>query len=270
MVVALRLGCGRQNHLEPVSTSLIPFKQKGGINLPTPHISASEGDFAPSILLPGDPLRARYIAENFLEDVSEVNSVRNMLGFTGAYRGIPVSTMGTGMGMPSAAIYITELTRFYGVKRLIRVGSCGGISPEVKMREVILAIGAATDSGTNRTRYNGWDYAPTANFELLRAAAEAAASMDIKTHVGNLHSSDLFYNDYQNSLEIWQRMGILAVEMEAAGLYAIAAEQRAQALAIVTVSDHLVTGEETSSAERERTFDSMVRIALEALYQTSE
>lgn len=232
----------------------------------TPHISAPEGAFAGSILLPGDPLRARYIAETFLDDAVVVTSVRNMLGFTGSYRGTPVSTMGTGMGVPSAAIYVTELIRFYGVRRLVRVGSCGGISPDVKMREAILAIGAATDSATNRTRYNGWDYAPTANFDLLRAAADAAAAMGIKTHVGNLHTSDLFYNTYQNSLEIWQRMGILAVEMETAGLYAIAAEERAQALSIVTVSDHLVTGEVTSPDERERTFDEMVRIALEALH----
>ena len=232
----------------------------------TPHISAPEGAFAGSILLPGDPLRARYIAETFLDDAVVVTSVRNMLGFTGSYRGTPVSTMGTGMGVPSAAIYVTELVRVYGVRRLVRVGSCGGISPDVKMREAILAIGAATDSATNRTRYNGWDYAPTANFDLLRAAADAAAALGIKTHVGNLHTSDLFYNTYQNSLEIWQRMGILAVEMETAGLYAIAAEERAQALSIVTVSDHLVTGEVTSPDERERTFDDMVRIALEALH----
>ena len=236
----------------------------------TPHISAPEGAFAGSILLPGDPKRARYIAENFLDEAVEVTSVRNMLGFTGSYRGTPVSTMGTGMGVPSAGIYITELIRFYGVRRLIRVGSCGGISPDVKMREVILAIGAATDSATNRSRYNGWDYAPTADFGLLRAAADAAAGMGIQAHVGNLHTSDLFYNAYQNALEIWQRMGILAVEMETAGLYAIAAEERAQALSVVTVSDHLVTGDVTSPEERERTFDSMVRIALEALHSLSQ
>jgi len=178
--------------------------------------------------------------------------------------------MGTGMGMPSASIYLTELTRFYGVKRLIRVGSCGGISTEVKMRDVILAIGAGTDSAINRTRYNGWDYAATASYPLLRAAADAAAGMGIDTHVGNLHSSDLFYNSYTNALEIWQRMGVLAVEMEAAALYAIAAEEGAQALAIVTVSDHLVTEEQTSSAERERTFDQMVRIALEAIHSLEQ
>ncbi len=236
----------------------------------TPHISAPEGAFAESILLPGDPLRARYIAENFLEDAVEVTSVRNMLGFTGSYRGTPVSAMGTGMGIPSAAIYITELIRFYGVKRLVRVGTCGGISPDVKMREAILAIGACTDSTTNRRRYNGWDYAPTADFGLLRAAADAADRLGIKTHMGNLHSSDLFYSGYENTLEIWQRMGILAVEMEAAGLYTIAAEERAAALAIATVSDHLVTGEVSSSEEREGTFDGMVRIALEALHSLPE
>ena len=232
----------------------------------TPHISAPDDAFAGSILLPGDPLRARYIAETFLEDVTEVTAVRNMLGFTGSYKGTPVSTMGTGMGMPSASIYVTELTRFYGVRRLIRVGSCGGISPDVKMRDVIMAIGAGTDSMINRTRYNGWDYAPTASFVLLRAAAEAAEALAIDTHVGNLHSADLFYNSYTNALEVWQRMGVLAVEMETAALYAIAAEEGAQALSIVTVSDHLVTEEQTSSAERERTFDQMVRIALEAIH----
>lgn len=232
----------------------------------TPHISAPEGAFAESILLPGDPLRARYIAEAFLEDAEEVTSVRNMLGFTGAYRGIPVSTMGTGMGIPSAAIYITELIRTYGVKNLIRVGTCGGISPDVKMKEAILAVGACTDSAANRRRYNGWDYAPTADFGLLRAAADAAGRLGIRAHIGNLHSSDLFYNAYDNALEIWQQMGVLAVEMEAAGLYAIAAEERARALAVVTVSDHLVTGEASSPEERERTFDGMVKIALEALH----
>lgn len=233
----------------------------------TPHISAPEGAFAESILLPGDPLRARYIAETFLEDAVRVTSVRNMFGFTGYYRGTPVSTMGTGMGVPSASIYMTELIRSYGVRRLIRVGTCGGISADVKMREAILAIGASTDSATNRARYNGWDYAATASFDLLAAAVAAASDLGITTHVGNLHTSDLFYNTYQNALEIWQRMGILAVEMETAGLYAIAAEERAQALSIVTVSDHLVTGEESSPDERERTFDNMVKVALEAIHR---
>lgn len=231
----------------------------------TPHISAADDAFADSILLPGDPLRARYIAETFLEDVTEVTAVRNMLGFTGTYKGTPVSTMGTGMGMPSASIYITELTRFYGVRRLIRVGSCGGISTDVKMRDVILAIGAGTDSQINRTRYNGWDYAATASFPVLRAAADAADGMGIDIHVGNLHSTDLFYDNCDNALDVWQRMGVLAVEMEAAALYAIAAEEGAQALAIATVSDHLVTEEEMSSGDRERTFDQMVRIGLEAI-----
>lgn len=235
------------------------------MSVPTPHISAPEGAFAPSVLLPGDPLRARYIAENFLEDARQVTAVRNMLGFTGSYRGTPVSAMGTGMGVPSAGIYITELIRFYGCRRLIRVGSCGGIDPEIKMREAVIAIGACTDSATNRARYNDWDYAAVADYELLAGAVAAAARLGISAKVGNIHTSDLFYNPDPRALEVWRRMGIAAVEMETAGLYAIAAEERAQALTIATVSDHLATGEATTSEERERTFDDMVRVALETL-----
>ena len=233
--------------------------------IPTPHISAPEGAFASSVLLPGDPLRARYIAENFLEDARQVTAVRNMLGYTGSYRGTPVSAMGTGMGVPSAGIYITELIRFYGCRRLIRVGSCGGIDPEIKLRETVIAMGACTDSASNRLRYNGWDYAAVADYELLAGAVAAAARLGVVAKVGNIHTSDLFYNPDPRALEIWQRMGIAAVEMETAALYAIAAEERAQALTIATVSDHLATGEATTSDERERTFDGMVRVALETL-----
>lgn len=233
--------------------------------MPTPHISAPDDAFAEAILLPGDPLRARYIAENFLEDAELVTSVRNMLGFTGSHQGMRVSVMGTGMGVPSASIYITELIRFYGAKRLIRVGTCGGISTDVKLRQAVLAIGAGTDSATNRARYNGWDFAATADFALLSSAVEAAAEMDIVAHVGNVHTSDLFYSPEANVLETLQRMGVLAVEMETAALYAIAAQERARALTVLTVSDHIVTGEETSSDDREGTFDDMVRLALSAL-----
>jgi len=233
--------------------------------MPTPHISAPDDAFAEAILLPGDPLRARYIAENFLEGAELVTSVRNMLGFTGSHQGMRVSVMGTGMGVPSASIYITELIRFYGAKRLIRVGTCGGISTDVKLRQAVLAIGAGTDSATNRARYNGWDFAATADFGLLSSAVEAAAEMDIVAHVGNVHTSDLFYSPEANVLETLQRMGVLAVEMETAALYAIAAQERARALTVLTVSDHIVTGEETSSDEREGTFDDMVRLALSAL-----
>ena len=233
--------------------------------MPTPHISADKGDFAPSILLPGDPLRAKHIADEFLDDAEEVNRVRNMLGFTGSYQGIPVSVMGTGMGIPSASIYVTELIQEYGVERLIRVGSCGGILPTVSIRDVILAIGACTDSVVNRVRYGGYDYAATADFGLLRAAAQAAEAKGIEVKVGNVHSADLFYNSDPEAFDRMEEMGVLAVEMEAAGLYGAAAEKGARALTICTVSDHVRTGESTSSEERQQTFDEMVNIALEAI-----
>ena len=233
--------------------------------MPTPHISASKGDFAPSVLLPGDPLRAKYIAENFLDDVSQVNEVRNMLGYTGTYEGVPVSVMGTGMGIPSASIYATELVTEYDVERLIRVGSCGGVSEQVEIRDVILAIGACTDSGVNRVRYGGDDFAAVADYWLLKAAQEAAATREIEVKVGNVHSADLFYNPDPEAFDRMEAMGVLAVEMEAAGLYGVAAEKGARALTICTVSDHVRTGEATSSEEREQTFNEMVEIALETV-----
>lgn len=233
--------------------------------MPTPHISAGKGEFAPSILLPGDPLRAQHIAENFLEDAKLVNEVRNMLGYTGSYEGIPVSVMGTGMGIPSASIYATELISEYGVERLIRVGSCGGILPSVELRDVVLAIGACTDSGVNRVRYGGYDFSATADFELLRAAADAAESRGIPVKVGNVHSADLFYNPDPAAFDRMEAMGVLAVEMEAAGLYGVAAEKGGRALTIATVSDHVRTGASTTSEERQQTFDEMVVIALETV-----
>lgn len=233
--------------------------------MPTPHISAAEGDIAEAILLPGDPLRAKFIAETFLDDAREVTAVRGMLGFTGTYKGMPVSTMGTGMGIPSASIYVTELIRSYGVRRLVRVGSAGGLTSDVPVRGLVLASGACTDSSVNRARYGGWDYAATADFGLLSATAGAAAAAGLDVHVGNVHSSDSFYNPVSNALEIWQSMNVLAVEMEAAGLYAIAAAEGARALAVLTISDHLVSGEETTSDERERTFGEMITLSLEGL-----
>ncbi|MCI0425169.1 MAG: purine-nucleoside phosphorylase [Actinobacteria bacterium] len=233
--------------------------------MPTPHISAEKGDFAPSILLPGDPLRAKHIAESFLHDAREVNAVRNMLAYTGAYQGIPVSVMGTGMGIPSASIYVTELITQYDVERLIRVGSCGGVLPTVKIRDVILAIGACSDSGVNRVRYGGYDYAATADFALLVAAADAAKAKGVPVKVGNVHSADLFYTPDPHAFDRMEAMGVLAVEMEAAGLYGAAAEKGARALAILTVSDHVRTGEATTSEERQQTFDEMVEIALETI-----
>jgi purine-nucleoside phosphorylase len=233
--------------------------------MPTPHISAQPGDLAEAILLPGDPLRAKYIAEHFIDDARQVNAVRNMLGFTGTYRGMPVSVMGTGMGIPSASIYATELIKDYGVRRLIRVGSCGGLGPDIRLRDVVLAAGACTDSQVNRARYDGQDFAAIADFGLLRAAADAASRAGVEVKVGNVHSADLFYDPRPTQLEMFARMGVLAIEMEAAGLYGVAAEFGARALGIMTVSDLVPSGEQTSSDERERTFGEMVTIALEAL-----
>ena len=233
--------------------------------MPTPHIGAPDGAIAEAVLLPGDPRRAAHIAQQFLDEAEEVTAVRNMLGFTGVYRSVPVSVMGTGMGMPSAAIYITELIREYGAQRLIRVGSCGGISADVALRDVIVATGACTDSSMNRAKYGGWDFAAVPDHELAVAARDAAAGIGIQARTGLVHSTDTFYQPRPDAAEIWDRMGVLAVEMEAAALYSIASEHRARALTILTVSDHLGSGEETSSEEREKTFTDMVRIALEAL-----
>lgn len=232
---------------------------------PTPHISAAPGDFAEAVLLPGDPLRAKYIAENHLDDAKEVTSVRNMLGFTGTYKDMPISVMGTGMGIPSASIYATELIAEYGVKRIVRVGSCGGIAEDVGLRDVILAVGACTDSPVNRRRYRGNDFAAVADFDLLRAAARAAESLGIKARGGLVHTTDLFYGPESEPFAPMQAMGVLAIEMEAAGLYGVAAERGARALAIMTVSDHVITGESTSSDERQTTFDDMVHLALDVL-----
>lgn len=238
--------------------------------MPTPHISAVPGDFAEAVLLPGDPRRARHIAETFLDDARPVTEVRAMAGFTGSYQGMPVSVMGTGMGIPSAAIYITELIDVYGARRLVRVGSTGGIPPAIGLRDIVIAIGASTDSSFLDARYEGMSYSATADYGLLSAAVAAATAHGVTFHVGNVHTSDSFYSPRPERLEAaWERMGILAVEMETAGLYAIAAEKRVRALSILTVSDHLHLEEETSSQERERTFDEMVEIALAALVTDS-
>ena len=236
---------------------------------PTPHISAGPGEFAEAILLPGDPLRARHIAENHLTDAREVTAVRNMLGYTGSYRGLPVSVMGTGMGIPSASIYAHELVSEYGVRRLIRVGSCGGVADNLALRDVILAVGACTDSDVNRRRYGDCDFAAVADFGLLRAAADAAESEEIRYRAGVVHTGDLFYAPESTYFDSMRGMGVLAVEMEAAGLYGLAAELGARALAILTVSDHVITGASTSSDERQSTFDAMVRLALETLVRDS-
>jgi purine-nucleoside phosphorylase len=232
--------------------------------MPTPHIEAKPGDFADTCLLPGDPLRAKFIADTFLDDVRQVNGIRNMLGFTGSYQGVPVSVMGSGMGIPSISIYAKELITEYGVKNLIRVGSCGAVSSKVEVRDIVLGSGACTDSVVNRTRFGGMDFAAVADFGLLRGAVEAAERLDLKVRVGNLFSADLFYSPDPAVFDTMEKMGVYAVEMEAAGLYGVAAEFGAKALAVCTVSDHIRTGESLSSADRETGFTEMMKIALES------
>ena len=230
------------------------------------HIGAAPGAIAPTVLFPGDPLRARWIAETFLDDAVCYSEVRGMYGFTGSWQGRPVSVQGSGMGQPSMAIYANELFASYDVQQLIRVGSCGALTTDVGIRDVVIGSGACTDSSMNKHRFLGLDYAPVADFDLLRAAVDAArARADVTTHVGLLYSSDSFYNP--RAAELTKPLvdhGVLAVEMEASSLYTLAAGYRRQALAICTVSDHIVTGEETTAAEREQTFGAMVEIALAA------
>ncbi len=229
----------------------------------TPHINAEVGQFAETVLMPGDPLRAKHIADTFLTDVVQVNTVRNMFGFTGKYKGKTVSVMGSGMGVPSISIYATELVKFYGVKNIIRIGSCGGLPLSVKVREVVIAMGASTDSAVNRNRLQGMDFAAIASFDLLERAVQAARVKQIPVKVGNVFTSDLFYNPNETLFDTLEKYGVLGVEMEAAGLYGVAAEYGINALAIMTVSDHIRTGEALSAAERQTSFNEMVEIALE-------
>ena len=231
----------------------------------TPHINAVDGGFAETVLMPGDPLRAKYIAENFLEDAVQVTDVRNMLGFTGTYKGKRISVMGSGMGIPSCSIYATELIREYGVKNLIRVGSCGAVSTDIKVRDVIIGMGASTDSKVNRSRFSGHDFAAIADYGLLEKAVNSAKQHGIKARVGNIFSADLFYTPEPEMFDSMEKYGILGVEMEAAGLYGVAAEEGANALCILTVSDHIRTGEKTTSDERQSSFNEMLIIALDSV-----
>ncbi|MGH8196485.1 MAG: purine-nucleoside phosphorylase [Woeseiaceae bacterium] len=229
----------------------------------TKHMNAAPGDFAETVLMPGDPLRARYIADSYLEDARRVTDVRNMWGFTGAYKGMPVSVMAHGMGIPSVSIYCTELIRDYGVKKVIRVGSCGTTHPNVKLRDVLIAMGASTDSGVNRMRFGGYDFAAIASFRLVRNAVMAAEKNNVRYHVGNIFSADLFYTPDTDMFETMAKFNVLGVEMEAAGIYPIAAEFGAEALAICTVSDDIRSGDALSIEERQSTFDDMIKVALE-------
>ncbi|WP_072280869.1 purine-nucleoside phosphorylase [Rappaport israeli] len=230
----------------------------------TPHINAEKGDFAQTVLMPGDPLRAKYIAETFLTNVRQVNEVRGMLGFTGEYEGKKLSVMGHGMGIPSCSIYAKELITEYGVENLIRVGSCGAVLDDVKVRDVVIGMGACTDSQVNRTRFKGYDFAAIADFGLTCALVEAAKALNVQAKVGNLFSADLFYTPDAEMFEVMRRYQILGVEMEAAGIYGVAAEFGAKAATICTVSDHIIKGEATSAQERQTSFNDMIKIALNA------
>lgn len=229
----------------------------------TKHMNAAPGDFAETVLMPGDPLRAQYIADTYLDDARRVTDVRNMWGFTGQYKGQPISVMSHGMGIPSVSIYCTELITEYGVRRVIRVGSCGTSHPDVQLRDVIIAMGASTDSNCNRMRFGGYDLAALASFDLVRKAVHAAEAQQIRYHVGNLFSADLFYTPDPGMFETMAKFNIYGLEMEAAGIFPIAAENDAEALAICTVSDDLRTDEHLTSDERATTFDEMILVALE-------
>jgi purine-nucleoside phosphorylase len=231
----------------------------------TPHISANLGDFAETVLMPGDPLRAKFIAENFLDDAKCVTSVRNMFGYTGTYKGKRISVMGSGMGIPSISIYATELYKDFGVENIIRIGSCGAVRDDIKIRDVIIGMGASTDSNVNRMRFNQCDFAALADFSLLHKVVNTAARLDKKVHVGNVFTADLFYTPQPEMFALMEKHGVLAVEMEAAGLYGVAAELGKKALAVFTVSDHIKTGEQTTADERENTFKDMMELTLESI-----
>ncbi|MGM8211956.1 purine-nucleoside phosphorylase [Virgibacillus sp. W0430] len=233
------------------------------------HIGANKGDIAEAILLPGDPLRAKYIAENYLEDVTQYNEVRGMYGYTGTYKGERISVQGSGMGVPSISIYVNELIQSYDVKKLIRVGTCGALKKEVNVRDVILAQGSTTDSQMNRMTFAGIDYAPLADFGLLKAAYELGVQKELDIKVGNIFTSDAFYRDNGQEInELLAKYNVLAVEMETTALYTLAAKYDCKALSILTVSDHVITGESTSAEERQTTFHEMMEIALETAIQS--
>lgn len=231
------------------------------------HLSAEPGQIAPYVLLPGDPLRAKWIAETILEDAKCYSEVRGMLGYTGTYQGEPISVQGSGMGLPSLSIYVTELFEEYDVHAIVRVGSCGALSEDLDLRDIVIASGACTDSSMNRIRFEGLDYAPVADFGLLRSAYDAAVAkaLPVSTRVGLIFSSDSFYNPRPELVLRMADYGVLAVEMEASALYTVAAKFKRRALAICTVSDHIVSRTHASSREREQTYGDMVEIALDAM-----
>jgi purine-nucleoside phosphorylase len=231
----------------------------------TAHISAELGDFAQTVLMPGDPLRAKFIANNFLDNAKCITSVRNMFGYTGTYQGKNISIMGSGMGVPSISIYATELYKDFGVEEIIRIGSCGAVRDDINLRDIIIGMAASTDSNVNRQRLSHCDFAACADFGLLQKVVNTAAKKNIKLHVGNIFTADLFYTPNIDMFAQMEKYGILAVEMEAAGLYGVAAEYGKKALTVLTVSDHIKTGEKTTAQERENTFKEMMELTLDSV-----
>lgn len=227
------------------------------------HINAKQGDIASTVLMPGDPLRAKFIAEKFLQKAVCYNEVRGMYGYTGFYKGKKISVQASGMGVPSISIYAHELITSYNVKNLIRIGTCGSLQEDVKIKDVIMAMAASHDSNINLQRFEGMTYAPAANFELLKKAYDVAHKLGIQVKVGNIVTTDTFYHDDPEDWKRWAKFGVLAVEMETVGLYTLAAKHGVNALTILTVSDSLVTGEATTAEERQTTFTQMMNIALE-------
>ncbi len=240
------------------------------MNYPTPHINATPADFAPTVLMPGDPLRAQFIAQQYLTDARLINNVRGIQGYTGYYDGVRVSVMASGMGMPSMGIYSYELFNFFDVQTIMRIGSAGGYQPHVHVRDVVLGMGACTNSRYAEQYGLNGTFAPIADYTVLRTAADIAESMGIAYHVGNLMSSDTFYSDQPAASAAWTKMGVLATEMEAAALYMNAARCGKRALAICTISDHLVTGEATTADERQTSFTQMMELALKTAKQLGD
>jgi len=239
----------------------------GTNHIGTPHIEAEKGDFADTVLMPGDPLRARKLAARHLDDVRQVNSVRNMLGFTGTFRGKPVSIMGSGMGMASISIYAHELFDYYGVKQIIRVGTCGGLMPDMQVGDLVLASAACTDSAINRQRFNGWDFSASADYELLSRVHTKAVQNGLKIRTGSVFSTDWFYHPDETFIDKVQKMGVLALDMETAALYALAQQHGGRALTMLTVSDVIPTGERASHEVRQNAFGAVIDVVLEALFE---
>ena len=246
------------------------------LNYPTPHIAAKPEDFAKTVLMPGDPLRAKFIAETFLEDAKLVNNVRGIQGYTGTFEGVPVSVMASGMGMPSIGIYSYELYHAFGVENIIRIGSAGAMQQQVKLRDIVIGMGASTNSNFAHQYHLPGTFAPTCSYELLKPCVDTAEQMGLNYHVGNLLSTDAFYGDEDGLPETlqylpsWNKMGTLAVEMEAAALYMTAARAGKRALAICTVSDHLITGEALSAHDRQQSFTEMMQLALNTVKEITK